>query len=363
MDIIKNWFRRHFSNPQVTILAVILVVGFCIVFYLGHILTPVLAALVIAYLLESQVARLQRMKMPRLAAVSVMFLVFFTCLLVLLFGLLPSLSRQVVQLVQQLPSMINRGAQQMLVLPEQYPDVVSRDQITEVMSVLKIEATRLGTAVVSFSVASVPRLFMLAVYLVLVPLLVFFFLKDKDRIKDWVLAFLPRERELAARVWKDVDAQIGNYVRGKFWEIIIVWTSAYVVFSLLGLQYAMLLSFLTGVSVLVPIVGALAAFLPVAVVAYFQYGSSSEFLWACGAYGIIQVIDGNLLAPLLLSGVTHLHPVAVIVSVLLFGGLWGFWGVFFAIPLATVVHAVIKAWPRQHDDDFSTSHEPEGASP
>jgi putative permease len=63
------------------------------------------------------------------------------------------------------------------------------------------------------------------------------------------------------------------------------------------------------------------------------------------AYGIIQALDGNVVVPLLFSEAVNLHPVAIIVAVLVFGGLWGFWGVFFAIPLATLVMAVLHAWP------------------
>jgi putative permease len=65
------------------------------------------------------------------------------------------------------------------------------------------------------------------------------------------------------------------------------------------------------------------------------------------AYLVIQALDGNVLVPLLFSEVVNLHPVAIIVAILVFGGLWGFWGVFFAIPLATLVNAVITAWPRR----------------
>ena len=64
-----------------------------------------------------------------------------------------------------------------------------------------------------------------------------------------------------------------------------------------------------------------------------------------GAYTVIQIIDGNLLAPLLISEVVDLHPIAVIAAILVFGGIWGFWGVFFAIPLATLAVAVLNAWP------------------
>jgi len=85
-------------------------------------------------------------------------------------------------------------------------------------------------------------------------------------------------------------------------------------------------------------------FLPVTLIAYFQWNIGSAFVYTLIAYTIIQILDGNLLVPLLLSEVVNIHPVAIIVALLLFGGLWGIWGLFFAIPLATLVHAVIKAW-------------------
>ena len=81
-------------------------------------------------------------------------------------------------------------------------------------------------------------------------------------------------------------------------------------------------------------------------VAYSQWGISGEFAYVLIAYTIIQFLDGNILVPLLFSEVVNLHPVAIITAVLFFGGIWGIWGVFFAIPLATLINAVINAWPR-----------------
>jgi putative permease len=119
----------------------------------------------------------------------------------------------------------------------------------------------------------------------------------------------------------------------------------------MGLQFAMLLGLMVGLSVVVPYIGAAVVTLPVAIVALFQWGWSSEFMWLMIAYSIIQAIDGNILVPLLFSEVVDLHPIAIIVAVLVFGGLWGFWGVFFAIPLATVVQAILKAWSRRPDSE------------
>ncbi len=138
-------------------------------------------------------------------------------------------------------------------------------------------------------------------------------------------------------------------MRGKFVEILIIWITSFIAFSLMGLNYAMLLSLLVGISVIVPYVGATVVTIPVALIAFSQWGVTSEFGYLLAIYALIQFLDGNLLVPLLFSEVVNLHPIAIIVSVVFFGSLWGIWGVFFAIPLATFIQAVIKAWP---------SHEP-----
>ncbi len=129
-------------------------------------------------------------------------------------------------------------------------------------------------------------------------------------------------------------------------------------FRLLGLQYALLLSVLTGFSVLIPYIGAFAVALPVGIVAFLQWGITPEFWWVVISYGVIQFLDGNLLVPLLFSEAVNLHPVAIIAAVLVFGGLWGFWGVFFAIPLATVIQAILRAWPRSADVEAQSATEP-----
>ena len=206
------------------------------------------------------------------------------------------------------------------------------------------EFTGLAQKLLSLSIASVKGIVVVVIYLILVPLLVFFFLKDKALIFSWISRFLPNNRGLAIEVWRDVNIQISNYVRGKVWEIIIVWIITYATFSYLKVQYSMLLAFLTGISVLIPYIGATVVLFPVVLIAFFQWGIGSNFAYVVIAYAIIQFLDGNLLAPILLSGVVNLHPVAIIAAVLLFGGLWGLWGLFFAIPLATLFNAIIKTW-------------------
>jgi len=339
-----EWIKKYLSDPQLIILGLMLILGFVIILLLGKMLLPVFAGIVIAFLLDGFVSLLVRLHIPRRISLGAVFVVFLVCLFVLLVGFLPLLLGQIRQLFQQLPSMIGGIQKALMLLPERYPDFISEVQIKNIIIFLSSELTSAGQRLLSLSLASVRSIISVIVYLILVPFLVFFFLKDKTAILHWLGTFLPEHRGLATEVWHDVNQQIGNYVRGKIFEIIIVWVAAYITFLALKLDFSMLLAFLVGLSVLIPYIGAAVMYLPVALVAYFQWGLSAEFVYALIAYSIIQLLDGNLLAPLLLSGVVNLHPVAIISAVLVFGGLWGFWGLIFAVPLATLVHAVIKAF-------------------
>lgn len=345
MNLISAWLQRYFADPQAVMLLLLLLFITVTILMLGGMLAPVLAGIVIAYLLEAPVQFLQRLGLRRLPAVLIVFVLSCVFTLLLLVGTLPRLSSQLVQLVQNAPAMVQKGYALLESLPTTYPELVSESQVLQLTSGIDAQISSLSQKVLDWSVASVVGVFTLIVYLVLGPLLVFFFLKDKDRILAWIRAALPEERSLMQQIWREVDLQLGNYVRGKFWQVLIVWGVSFAVFAYMNLQYAMLLSFIVGLSVLVPYVGPATAALPVAIVAYFQWGWSPDFLWIMAAYATIQFLDGNLLVFLLFSEVNDLHPIAIIVAVLVFGGLWGFWGVFFAIPLATVVKAVLTAWP------------------
>ena len=368
---LNHWLQKTFDDPQVAILALSLIGGLLAIVLLGQMLTPVVAALVIAYLLEGGVARLRRFGIPRLVAVIVVFTSFMAVLLFLLFGLFPLVMRQVAAIVQQIPTYVAQAQSWLATLPERYPGLVagrdsltsdeimydsmeggdmpiamiSQEQLSGFLDTIGSELINYGATLLSFS--GVMGMVSLLIFLVLMPVLVFFFLKDKRRLMAWARAYMPKDRGLVTKVWQEVDGQIGNYVRGKVLEIVIVWSVTYVVFSLLGMPYAMLLSLLVGISVIIPYIGAAVVTLPVALVALIYFGGlTPNFWWVIIAYFIIQILDGNVLVPVLFSEVVSLHPVAIITAILIFGGIWGFWGVFFAIPLATVVNAVLRAWPR-----------------
>ncbi len=348
MQNLVDWFRRQLNNPQIIILSMILIIGFALIFFAGKMMAPLITAVVIAYILEGGVKKFELVKIPRLGAVLIILLLFLLLLFSIIFGVLPLVTQQALQVAAQIPAWIGQAQSALLELPRQYPDIVSEQQVRDFIRTITVFITEFGQQTfVNWSASSVGGAINVVIYLILVPILVFFLLKDKKKILTWLSTFFPqKDHALSMTVWTSVDRQMSNYIRGKFWEILIVGAVTFVTFSIFGLQYSALLSLIVGLSVLIPFVGAAVVTVPVVVVALVQWGLTPEFFYLVTAYLIIQLLDGNVLVPLIYSEAVDLHPVAIVVAVLFFGGLWGVWGVFFAIPLATLVAAIHLSWPR-----------------
>jgi putative permease len=344
IDVIKGWFEEHFSDPQAIILVAILLLGAALVLYWGTILTPVLAGIIIAYVLEGLVRRIHHLGVPRMAAFLLTYTLFVAVLALLLFGLIPLVVSQLSQLITEFPQILQKLQQLIVTASEKYP-LFAEQEIGKMFGDFSSNLVDVGQKLLTASLSSVGDVFTVMVYLVVVPLLVFFLLKDKTEILEWARRFMPKDRGLAYSVWKEVDIKMGNYIRGKLLEVVIVGIATFIPLQVMGMNYAATMSLLVGLSVIIPYVGAVAVTIPVALIAWFQWGATNDFVYLMIAYLAVQFMDGNILVPLLFSEVVDMHPAAIIIAVLFFGGLWGVWGVFFAIPLATLVQAVINSWP------------------
>ncbi|MFU2082309.1 AI-2E family transporter [Gallibacterium anatis] len=346
LAVFKEWYRRRFSDPQaVGLFSLLLIV--CLGFYFfSDLFTPLLIAIVLAYLLELPIQYLTtRFKFPHLLALALVLGGFIAAVLFVFIVMIPTLWNQTVNLLKDLPTMSNQLHQWVLSLPENYPEYVDYAMIDTVFNGLREKILGFGESALRYSLTSIVSLVTLGIYAFLVPLMVFFLLKDKNYLISGVSRFLPKNRQLVNQVWDEMKQQIANYIRGKVVEIVVVTAVSYVTFLIFKLNYSLLLAVAIGLSVLVPYVGAVLVTIPLALVALFQFGWSATFGYLMLVYTITQILDGNLLVPLLFSEAVNLHPLVIIVAVIFFGGLWGFWGVFFAIPLATLVKAIITALP------------------
>jgi len=345
LELIMQWYRRRFSDPQAIALLAILIAAFCILFFFNGLLAPLLVAIVLAFLLEWPTVRLERLGCSRTWAVTLVLIVFATLILILLLVVVPVAWQQGINLAHEMPTMLTRLYQFATRLPERFPTLMDVGIIDIVVENLRSRLSGMGDQLVKYSLASLVGLMTLAIYLVLVPLMVFFLLKDKDQMLDAIRRVLPRNRGLAGQVWVEMNQQVSNYIRGKVLEMVVVGIASWIGFLAIGMNYALLMGVLVGLSVLIPYVGAMAVTIPVIGVGLGQWGLSGDFWTMIIVYLVIQALDGNVLVPILFSEAVNLHPLVIILSVVIFGGLWGFWGVFFAIPLATLVKAVVHAWP------------------
>ena len=348
-DIIRGWFHRYFSDPEAVMLFVLLVIGFGIIITMGNILAPVIASIIIAYFLQWWVVCLQKHKIPHIVAYPIVYLGFLGIFSIALFVLLPLMWKQLTNLFNEMPTMIQNAKLMALDLIEKYP-YFSEQQLDALTATLMQDIQNWGRMMLSMSLSSIPGIIAWFIYLILVPLLVFFFLKDRNKLIAWFISFLPTNHGILTRVWSEMDQQIGNYIRGKIAEITIVGLATYLVFLYFDLRYGILLAALVGLSVVIPYVGAVVITIPVLLVGYIQWNFSTDFAYMCGWYLLVQALDSNLLVPFLFSEAVNLHPIAIIVAILVFGAIWGFWGVFFAIPLATLVKAVLNAWPKKDNN-------------
>ena len=338
----SKWLKRRMADTELVMLLSSLLVIFLLLMLLGRVLAPVFLAIALAYVLDDVVSLLIRCRLSRMMAIAIagggaMLLILFAVLAVL-----PVLSAQIGQLVSHAPQYVQSLREMIQQQLASHADWLNPLYVQKTVAAIATQLQAWGSTLLSFSIASIPGMIALLVYAFLVPVMVFFFLKDKQQIIDWGQQFLPEERSLLQRVWRELDTQIGNYIRGKFWEAFLVGVAMWFVYWWMGHEYALLLGVLTGVSVWIPFVGAAVVTFPVMLLSFFQWGWSDMLAYSVLAYGVVQTIDANVVVPWLFSEIVNLHPVAIIVAILIFGSLWGILGVVIAIPMAALVKSVVS---------------------
>lgn len=349
--MIAHWFERHFSHPESTVLLILIVSAMLICATAGKILAPIVISFVLAHLMSNVVKKLQKLRCPHSLAVIVVFSLFLSLFLILLLWLLPFLWSQSVKLVTEIPIALGRSKAFIAQLQGEFPDYISAEQLDNIIIYLTNHITNFTKEILTFSLASVREIITLIVYLILVPLLVFFFLRDQKVIAKWFSGFLPEQRGVLVNIWHEMYGKLNSYIRGKIIEVVIAGLLTSLTFWLMGLNYAILLGSLFGLSVMIPYIGAFVVTIPIVATGLMQWGCNEHFFYLMLAYAAINIFDANVLVPILFSEVMNLHPLAIILAVLIFGNLFGFWGVFFAIPLAALTNVLIVLWPRIGESD------------
>ena len=343
----KEWYDSHLTDPNQVALALIILFITLVTYILLATVAPILVAIILAYMLEGIVHRFTvNNTISRNTVVLFVYLSFLAVSMIILFLIFPLMIEQLTLFIKSLPSILEKGKTFLLSFTSTDKGLITANQLTNIFSALNSEITMMSGSIVSYSLSSAGSIIEIIIYMLIVPILIFFLLFDKKDINAWFKKFFPEKLDLSKKAYAELDLKIGNYIRCKFIEIIIVWIASTVLFTILGLNYSLILGFLCGISVIIPYVGAIAVTIPILFVGYFQWGTSSEFWYIVLAHILIQVLDGNVVVPVLFSDAVNLHPLAILVSILFFGTIWGIWGVFFAIPLAVLVNTLLNIWPK-----------------
>ena len=345
LDQINSFLKKIFSNEETIVFSFVILCAFLMMTFFGSVLTPFLISIVVAYLLVGVQKKIESFSISSKWALVITFAIFIVTGAAMLVWLLPILYTQLQAFVLDVPELFNNFLEFVSTLPAKFPELVTSEQITVFFQAVSSELSSITQNIVKSSIAGIQSTITILLYIILFPILVFFFLFDRKNIMDGLSKLVPGNREMFSNIWTEMDMQLSNYVRGKTTEIFVVGLCAAIIFSLVGLKYSALLSVLVGLSVVIPYVGAFLVTVPVVIVGLLQFGLTSEFYILITLYLLLQILDGNLLVPIIFSDAVKLHPVAIILAVFIFGSMFGFWGVFFAIPMATFIKAVWNAWP------------------
>jgi len=332
---------RPFNLPWLA-LAVLLVAG-GLLYLLGPILTPFLAGALLAYIFDPLVKRLERHGLSRTVGTAIVIVLAGLALLGLLLVALPLFQGQFAELSQRVPAALDLLQTRFLPWLAQTFGITLSLDLETLKTWLTEQAAESGAKWLPTLQTGALAIVGVLVNLLLIPVVMFYLLKDWDVMVERVAALMPRPwMGAATRVARAMDAVVGEFLRGQL--AVIVTLSLYYALALwaVGLDYALPIGILTGVLSFVPFLGFGLGMILALLVAVLQFSDWTGVAWVAGIYLIGQVVESYVVTPRLVGERVGLHPVAVIFVLAAFGQLFGFVGVLLAVPLAAVLLVALR---------------------
>lgn len=304
--------------------------------FLKAVLAPFLLALIISYVLNPIVNVLERRKVPRTVAVLLIYTVFITSLTVIFMNVSPVFIRQLKEMDEYLPELTKKAQSiiDRIYDNESLPEAV---RIGIYDSLQEIEDTVSGW--ISHFVQSIGEKLNLLLIAVIVPFLAFYMMKDYKLIERTVLALVPqRYRKMSVRLVMNIDEALGNYIRGQILVCGLVGICAYLGYWIIGLPYPLLLASLVALFNIIPYLGPFLGAAPALFVA--STISLKMLIYVAVVNIVIQVLEGNVIGPQVVSRTLHLHPLTIILALIAGGELAGVLGLILAVPFVAVMKVI-----------------------
>jgi predicted PurR-regulated permease PerM len=336
MEISQRWFM----------LIVLIVIGYLLV-VLGPILSPFLIAALLAYLADPITDKLETYNLSRTQAVLVVFGFLTVFTLGALLFLLPKLTGQIAVVIKQIPLAINLVEQKVLPFLQTNLGVEAANfDFSFIKNIIKDNIKQTGSIINNLLSGIASSGLAIAAWLanvVLIPVVLFYLLRDWDVMIAKINQLLPRDLETKVSILtKECDEVLGAFVKGQF----MVMVALGVVYSLglwmVGLDLALILGVLAGLASIVPYMGFIVGIVAAAIAAMVQFNDPSILIWVSLVFMVGQALEGMVLTPLMVGDKIGLHPVAVIFAIMAGGQLFGFIGILIALPVAAVVMVFLR---------------------
>lgn len=332
-------------NPRVAILLALGAVVL-LIWLLGSVLTPFLIAAAFAYLFDPLVDRLEQLGAGRTLSVGVVFVLALAILIIAAFFIVPAIQAQLTQFIHNIPRYIDQLRRMIEPWVEDiWPGVASFDvqSIRQLLAEHWSSASGVARSLAGQLFSSGSALIAVLINLFLIPVILFYLLRDWDDLIQWIgnqvpRSYLPTFKRLAG----EIDQVLGHFVRGQLLVMAVLGSFYVLGLWLLGLDLALVIGFGAGLVSFVPYLGVITGLLVSGVAILVQTGDPTQLIWIALIFGIGQLLEQVVLQPLLLGDAIGLHPVWVIFAVLAGGQLLGFVGVLIALPAASAISVLAR---------------------
>lgn len=301
------------------------------------VLTPLLISIIIAYLLNPIVTLLQRRNVPRGIAVFIIYFSFSLFFIVLLMNLIPAFLRQSKDLAEHIPELIRTYQGWLSEIHTHKYDLPSsmRNAIDSALVSSEMRTTQFFSGILD----GAGDLFQKLLNFLVIPFIVFYLLKDMEMLQRTFLWFVPRtKRKEATKLFQDIDRALGNYIGGQLLVCGIVGCLAYTGYWLIDMPYALILAVFITVTNIIPYVGPLIGAAPSILLALTISWKMTLFVLVVNL--VVQMLEGNLISPMVMGKRLQLHPLLIIIALLLGGEIAGLVGLIFAVPIVAVLRVI-----------------------
>lgn len=317
-----------------------------VVFVLRGVLLPFVAGMAVAYFLDPACDRLEKLGCSRALATTIITACFFALLVTALILVVPLLHTQIVAFAGRVPgylSALDEAAAPAMAFLQQYTDGDDGLKLREAVGGYSADIMRWATQLLGRLLSGIDALAGLAALVVITPIVTFYLLRDWDRIVANLNHWLPRAqaetiREQAALI----DQTLAAFVRGQALVCILLGLFYAIGLTLAGLEFGIIVGFMTGLISFVPYFGMLLGFLVGTGLAIAQFSELVPVLIVAGVFVVGQFIEGNFVTPKIVGERVGLHPVWIIFALLAGGALFGFVGVLLAVPVAAIVGVLTR---------------------